>query len=181
MARLATRLTLLVFPLVLATGVVASQTTRRADSPAAAPAARTPTDTAFVPYPADYRDWTHVKSTLISPSHARFAAVGGFQHFYANAKAMIGYRTRNFPEGSVVVVDWIGMQDVNGAFLAGPRYQIDVMVRDSVRYAASGGWGFQRFVKDSPTERAAAPTPQQCHACHAAQGTDGLVISTYQK
>ncbi len=39
---------------------------------------------AVVMYPEGYRDWTHVKSSVIRPSHARFSVTGGFQHVYAN-------------------------------------------------------------------------------------------------
>lgn len=135
---------------------------------------------ASVAFPEGYRSWAHVKSTLVSPGHARFANMGGFQHFYANAQGMVGYRTRNFPEGSIVVVDWLEMQESTGTFLEGSRRQLDVMVKDSTRFRASGGWGFQRFVKDSKTELAATPAPQQCFACHQSLKKDGLVISTYR-
>lgn len=133
-----------------------------------------------VPYPEGYRGWTHVKSTLIGPGHPRFASVGGFQHFYANAEAMRGYRSRAFPEGSIVVVDWLELRDSAGAVTEGPRRQVDVMVKDSMRYSASGGWGFQRFVKDSRTEHSATLTPPQCFACHDKLKKDDLVLSTYQ-
>jgi hypothetical protein len=133
-----------------------------------------------VEYPEGYRNWAHVKSTLISPAHARFSAVGGFQHFYANPQALSGYRSRSFPEGSVVVVDWLGMSDTAGAFTEGARRQIDVMVKDSLRFAASGGWGFQRFVGDSKSELAATPSPQECFACHNRLKKDALVISRYR-
>ena len=78
-----------------------------------------------VAYPADYRAWTHVKSGMISPTHKNFAITGGFQHVYANPAAMTGYRTRNFPERSVIVVDWLEMKDVAGAYLEGARRQVD--------------------------------------------------------
>ncbi|MES2177007.1 MAG: cytochrome P460 family protein [Gemmatimonadota bacterium] len=133
-----------------------------------------------VPYPDGYRGWTHVKSSVVSPSHKNFASQGGFQHIYANTQAMTGYRTRVFPEGSVVVFDWLAMSESNGAFAEGARRQVDVMVKDSVTYASTGGWGFQRFVKDSKTELAAAPTPQQCYACHDQMKKDGLVLSAYR-
>jgi hypothetical protein len=136
--------------------------------------------TAPVAYPEGYRNWAHVKSAVISPAHKNFAHMGGFQHVYANTEAMVGYRTRKFPEGSVVVVDWLEMRDVAGAFVEGTRRQIDVMVRDSLRFASSGGWGFQRFAKDSKTELAATPTPQQCFACHDNLKSDGLVLSSYR-
>ena len=132
-------------------------------------------------YPDGYRDWAHVKSTLISPSHKDFAGMGGFQHIYANPQAMVGYRTRAFPEGSTVVFDWLEMQDVDGVFVEGPRRQVDAMVKDSTRYAGTGGWGFQRFAGDSKTERAAAPQPQQCFACHEKLKKDGLILSRYRQ
>ncbi|HEX6733030.1 MAG TPA: cytochrome P460 family protein [Pyrinomonadaceae bacterium] len=135
---------------------------------------------ASVEYPADYRNWVHVKSTLISPGHKLFATVGGFQHVYANPQAMIGYRTRSFPEGSVVVFDWLDMKDNSGAFEEGPRRQVDVMVKDSQRFATTGGWGFQRFVKDSKTELATTPTSQQCFACHDKLKKDGLILSSFR-
>ena len=134
-----------------------------------------------VAYPDDYRAWTHVKSALVGPRHPKFEIAGGFQHIYANAEAMIGYRTRAFPEGSIVVVDWLELRDDGAAFGEGPRRQVDVMVKDSMRFGASGGWGFQRFVKDSRTERAATPSPQQCFACHMRLKQDGLVLSHYRQ
>ena len=133
-----------------------------------------------VAYPEGFRNWTHVKSALIGPGHKNFASNGGFEHVYANAEGMAGYRTRVFPEGSIVVVDWLEMRDDAGALLEGPRRQVDVMVKDSKRFAGSGGWGFQRFVKDSKTERAAAPTPTECFTCHNSLKKDGLVISSYR-
>ena len=56
----------------------------------------------------------------------------------------------------------------------------DVMIKDSERFSTTGGWGFQRFVKDSKTEVAAAPSPQQCFACHDELKKDGLVLSSYR-
>ena len=135
---------------------------------------------ATVPYPEGYRSWAHVKSTAVGPAHPRFTAVGGFQHLYANAVAMEGYRTHAFRDGSVIVFDWLEMRDTNGTFVEGPRRQVDVMVKDTKRYAATGGWGFQRFVKDSQTELAASPTPQQCFACHQKLGKADLVLSSYR-
>jgi hypothetical protein len=133
-----------------------------------------------VDYTEGYRHWVHVKSGVISPAHAQFASIGGFQHIYANPEAMTGYRTRAFPEGSIVAFDWLEMRDKNGAFEEGPRRQVDVMVKDARRFASTGGWGFQRFVKDSKTELAAAPTPQQCFACHDNLKKDGLILSQYR-
>lgn len=134
-----------------------------------------------VAYPEGYRDWAHVKSAMISPNHKNFAAMGGFTHIYANPQAMTGYRTRAFPEGSVIAFDWLTMTDAAGAYLEGPRRQLDVMVKDSVKFASTGGWGFQRFVGDSKTEHSTTLLPQQCFACHNSLKKDGLVLSSYRR
>lgn len=140
-----------------------------------------PTVDDVVAYPEGYRTWAHVKSGVISPSHATFATNGGFQHIYANAQALEGYRTRNFPEGSVIAFDWLAMTENAGAFVEGERRQLDVMVKDSKRFASTGGWGFQRFVKDSKTELSTTLKPQQCFTCHERLKRDGLVLSSYRQ
>ena len=131
------------------------------------------------PYPESFRTWSHVKSGVIGPQHKNFASLGGLHHVYANKEAMVGYKTRQFLEQSVIVFEWLEWAEKDGAILEGPRRQIDVMVKDSKRYAQTGGWGFQRFVKDS-RELAAAPTPQDCFACHNQLKEDGLVLSKYR-
>jgi len=160
------RLALGLLPFLAVGGFVAARST-------ASPNARVP----VVAYPDGYRAWTHVKSTMIGPSHPSFATMGGFQHIYANPQAMVGYRTRTFPEGSVVVFEWLEMRDSAGAFREGPMRQIDVMAKDPQRFDSTGGWGFQRFVGNSRTERAAAPAPAQCFACHQRLKKDDLVLS----
>jgi hypothetical protein len=136
-------------------------------------------DAASVAYPDDFRTWSHVKSGVIGPQHKNFASLGGIHHVYANEQAMAGYRTRNFPEQSVIVFEWLEWAEKDGAILEGPRRQVDVMVKDSRRFAATGGWGFQRFVRDTK-ELASAPTPQQCFACHDQLRVDGLVLGKYR-
>ena len=133
-----------------------------------------------VPYPENFRLWSHVKSGVIGPQHKNFAMNGGLHHVYANKEAMVGYRTRQFPEASVIVFEWLEWVEKDGAFLEGPRRQVDVMVKDSKRYADTGGWGFQRFVKDT-RELASAPTPQVCFACHNQLKKDDLVLSKYRE
>jgi hypothetical protein len=81
----------------------------------------------------------------------------------------------------VIAFDWLELIENNGGFQEGPRRQLDVMVKDSKRFASTGGWGFQRFVKDSKTEYAATPTPKECFACHERLKKDGLVLSTLRQ
>src|SRR5262245_44232341 len=56
-----------------------------------------------VPYPEGFRSWTVVKSLIVGPDHDSFAKRGGIHHYYANDKAVAGYRTGTFPDGSIVV------------------------------------------------------------------------------
>jgi hypothetical protein len=133
-----------------------------------------------VAYPEGYRAWTHVKSALMSPHHGGYAAMGGFHHIYANEKAMTGYRSAEFPQGSIIVFDWLQMTEKGGMFIEGARRQIDVMVKDAKRFAATGGWGFERFAGDSKTELAATPSRDQCFGCHEKLKKKDLVLSSYR-
>lgn len=118
----------------------------------------------------------------MGPQSPFFARVGGLHHIYANEKAMEGYRTGRFPEGSVLVFDVFETQEAAGATLEGPRRFIDVMQKDSKRFAATGGWGYEEFKGDSQTERALTPkTAQECHACHAAAKDYDSVFSRFRK
>ena len=134
-----------------------------------------------VTYPEGYRDWTHVKSTLAGPQHANFAELGGFRHIYANDIAMKGYRKGKFEDGSIIVFDWLRTTEKDAVFMEGERRQVDVMEKDSARFSATGGWGFQRFAGSSKTQLAATPTPQQCFACHDKLKKHDLVLSSYRE
>ena len=130
-----------------------------------------------VPYPDGFRSWAHVKSALVSERHPDFARSGGFRHIYANPAALTGYRTGTFPEGSTIVVDWVEAQDANGSFAEGARLRIDVMVKDKTRYAATKGWGFERFSGNSQTERLVTAPDSQCVSCHSGPNANDMVFS----
>jgi hypothetical protein len=56
-----------------------------------------------VAYPEGYRQWTHVKSGFLGPDHLN-VNYRGFNHIYANDAAITGYKSRDLPEGSIIVV-----------------------------------------------------------------------------
>jgi Cytochrome P460 len=135
-----------------------------------------------VPYPAGYRLWTHVRSALIGPQNPAFVSSGGIHHIYANEKAMGGYHAGRFPDGSVLVADFLETREKEGVVTEGPRRRIDVMVKDSKRYAATGGWGFEQFKGDSQTDRmVTAEIAANCFACHAKQKERDSVFSEFRK
>jgi len=138
-----------------------------------------------VPYPTGYRQWAHVKSTIIGPKSPSFDKIGGIQHIYANEKGMEGYRSGRFPEGSVLIYDFIKLEEDAknpGVTHEGERRFTSVMVKDSKRYAATGGWGFEEFRGDSQTDRMiGADAPTKCYACHTSQKERDYVFSSFRK
>ena len=92
-------------------------------------------DTSPVPYPDGFRSWTHVKSLIVGPDHETFAKRGGIHHYYANGKAVAGYRSGVFPDGSIVVDEAVWTKDgdgrTKGLVFEGERRFLDVMVKDS--------------------------------------------------
>lgn len=131
-----------------------------------------------VPYPTGYRDWTHVKSMVIQPGHALYDSFGGIHHLYANDKALQGYRSGRFPDGAVIVFDLLAAVGADNAITEGPRKVLGVMFKDSRRYAATGGWGFEGFAGDSATERVVGDeAATACFACHEARKANDYVFS----
>jgi len=135
-----------------------------------------------VPYPTGYRQWVHVMSALVGPQSPAFAGNGGIHHIYANEKAMEGYRTGRFPDGSAIVADFLETRESAGITTEGPRRRIDVMVKESKRYAETGGWGFEQFKGDSQTDRmVTAEVAAKCFACHGKQKEHDSVFSKFRK
>lgn len=120
-----------------------------------------------IAFPEGYRSWTHVKSTIVGPEAQSFATNGGLHHFYANGRAVEGYRSGVFPDGAILIDDLLEVKSTApGTSGEGARRRVAVMVKDGRRFADTGGWGFEVFRGDardgslSPDGRAA------CHGCH---------------
>jgi hypothetical protein len=127
--------------------------------------ARAPAVADTIPYPTDFRRWTHVKSEGSVPPSPGTSA--GIHHVYANAKALDGYLTGRFPEGAMIVADFMETRDSSGAIVEASRLRIDVMMKDSKRFGATGGWGYERFRGDSETDRLGTPeVVARCYDCH---------------
>jgi hypothetical protein len=135
-----------------------------------------------VDYPKGYRRWAHVKSMVIySDKHPLFASFGGMHHIYANADAMRAYtKGGKFPDGSVIVFDLLDAKDDGGAWVAGDRKLVGVMVKNRTRYKTTGGWGFESFKDDSQTDRMVTDANAQCFGCHSKQKDNDFVFSGYR-
>jgi hypothetical protein len=123
-----------------------------------------------VPYPEGYRKWPHIKASLVGPTSPNFKTFGGFNHIYANDKAMEGYATGNFPQGSVFIFDVLEGIEKNGNTVEGNRRYMDVMIKDSIKYGSTGGWGYEEFKGNSKTERILTEARRtECINCHNKQ------------
>jgi hypothetical protein len=149
---------------VLAIGVLTAIVTLFAD------------DKHVVPHPDGFRSWRHVKSLIVGPEHETFAKRGGMHHYYANEAAVAGYGAGSFPDGSIVVDEAVFTKDgegrAKGITFEGERRFLDVMVKDSRRYASTGGWGYEHFDRSETTGQLSASEQAACSACHSKSPTD---------
>lgn len=131
-----------------------------------------------VAFPEGYRQWKLVKTHVAGPNNPAFPKYGGFQHIYANDLAWQGYASGNFADGSVIVFDVHESVESKGDHAIGKRKFIDVMVRDSKKYTATGGWGFEEFLEGDKSKAALnVEQKTKCYNCHNRMANDDLVIS----
>ena len=121
-----------------------------------------------VPYPSDYRGWTHVKTGFLGPQHPN-VNYRGFNHVYANKLAIDGYLNGKFPEGSTFVVEVLEAVASENHTSEGSRHHMDVMQKDSVKFASTGGWGYTQFESDNTRRMLTLDQKKACNSCHLKQ------------
>ncbi len=133
-------------------------------------------------FPKEFRKWVHVKSVLVGPQSPAFATEGGIHHIYANEKALAGYDSGKFPDGSVIVYDLLETKEVAGNTVEGQTRRVDVMVKQSERYASTGGWEFMSFSGDDQTNgKLTTARHATCAGCHAHRKDHDSVFSEFHK
>lgn len=136
-----------------------------------------------VQFPEGYRSWTHVKSVVVTPAHPNYSIAGGYHHIYANPQAMTGYESGKFPQGAVIVADFIEMIENDNRIVEGKRRYIDVMHKDTVLYKSTVGWGFEEFEGSSKTIRRITQlhAGTRCYSCHTQKKENDFVFSQYRE
>src|SRR5579862_3780325 len=141
-----------------------------------------PTTPAFVTeMPQGYRDWKWISSAHEAGNLNSLGAVLG------NDVAVNAYRQGKlpFPDGSIIAalhyrnVPSDENNKVFGqaqSFVPGAPTNIQFMVKDSNKYAATGGWGFGHF-QDGKSQDAAFMKP--CFPCHEQARATDLVFTRY--
>jgi len=84
-----------------------------------------------------------------------------------------------YPDGTVFVDDVREFSLVDGAYQQGGHKFITVMVKDSRKYASTGGWGFQAWLGGDPAKPIVNDPVKQCFACHVPKSANDYVFSTY--
>jgi hypothetical protein len=120
--------------------------------------------------PPGYRDWKLVSVAHEEGNLHSFAAILG------NDVAIKAYRsgTLPFPDGAIIAALHYGHvpseenNKVFGraqSFVPGPPTNFQFMIKDSKKWATTGGWGFAHFDKDGkPGDEALLKTCAPCHA-----------------
>lgn len=141
---------------------------------------------AYPPYvtkmPAGYRDYR-----FINVAHE----AGGLNSLGAmlgNDVAIKAYRSKTlpFPDGTIIAaLHYTHSPNAENnkifgqvqSFTPGSPTNIQFMIKDSHKYAATGGWGFGTF---SPDGKPAAPASMKsCYPCHAREKAHDLVFTQY--
>jgi hypothetical protein len=135
-----------------------------------------------VKIPSGYRDWK-----LISVAHEE-GDLNDLRAILGNEIAIKACRegTLPFPDGTIIArLAWIyepseennkvfGRQQ---SFVAGaPKNGVQFMVKDSIKYASTGGWGFAQFNNGKPANETAHKT---CFACHEPARARDFVFTRY--
>lgn len=134
--------------------------------------------------PAGYRDWK-----VVSVAHEA-GELNDIRAVLGNDLAIKAYRDGKltFPEGAVVgriAWSYVPSEENNKlfgreqSFVAGSPTStyLQFMVKDSKKYAATGGWGYSSFDKDGkPSDDAAM---KACFPCHQAVKDRDFIFTRY--
>jgi len=135
-----------------------------------------------VKIPSGYRDWR-----LISVAHEE-GSLNDLRAFLGNDVAIKAAREGKlpYPDGTIIArLAWSydPLEESSKAFghpqsfVAGPpKNGIQFMVKDSGKYASTGGWGFAQFDDGKPASEAVHNT---CFGCHATVKTRDFVFNRY--
>jgi hypothetical protein len=140
-----------------------------------------------VKIPAGYRDWKVIAvANLLVPGKT-----DQLRAQFGNDIAIKAYKegTLPFPDGSIIVAaHWTRVSSASNnkvldgpfpgaqSFVIGSPVNIQIMVKDSMKYAESGGWGFADFKDGKAGDKALHET---CFPCHAPAKDHDYVFTRY--
>jgi hypothetical protein len=130
--------------------------------------------------PVGYRNSFHVNTMVVDKASPLFEALGGMHNVYANARAAAALKKGGpYPNGSQFVTDVHNFTITEGSYVEGARKGAATMIKDSKKYASTGGWGFQFWAEGDPKKPQVTDAANQCFACHLPKKDQDYVYSTY--
>ena len=134
--------------------------------------------------PPGYRDWK-----LISVAHEE-GKLNDLRAILGNDVAIKTYREGKvpFPDGTIIArLAWsYDSSEENNkifgrsqCFVAGPPTNVQFMVKDSKKFASTGGWGFGHFNERDGKKPGDAALLKNCFACHQKAKDSDLVFTRY--
>jgi hypothetical protein len=173
---------------VVVCAVYATKSTAQSPKPDETPAASAASPIYGVTIPAGYRDWH-----LISVAQLAGGNLKQLRAQLGNDIAIKAFREGKlpFPDGAVIAaLHWNEVSsDANDKVLAngfpgaglrssvvGSAGNVQFMVKDSKKYAGTGGWGFADFKDGKPGDEALHKT---CFACHLPAQDRDFVFTRY--
>jgi hypothetical protein len=140
--------------------------------------------------PAGYRDWHLISVRQLTGAEGKLKQL---RAQLGNDLAITTFREGKlpFPDGAIIAaLHWNEVSSdadnqvlANGfpgagleAFFAGSAVNVQFMVKDSKKYAASGGWGYADFTNGKPGDEALHKT---CFPCHQPAKDRDYVFTHY--
>jgi hypothetical protein len=131
--------------------------------------------------PPGYRDWR-----LISVAHEE-GNLNDIRAILGNDVAIEASREGKvpFPDGTIIARrawSYVPSEENNKvfgrsqSFVAGSATNVQFMVKDSKKYAATGGWGFAQFKDGKPADETLLKT---CFPCHVPVKARDFVFTRY--
>jgi hypothetical protein len=105
---------------------------------------------------ADFRGYETWQVISISHNGPMLAVITGNPAMIAAYKAGIPENGKPFPDGArMAKIHWAARKNETAPgtpLVAGPLHDVDFMVKDSKKYADSGGWGYGAFEYEGATD-----------------------------
>jgi hypothetical protein len=126
-----------------------------------------------VTIPKGYRNWQVVAPSQRDDKDEIRVILG-------NNIAMRAFRAKRlpFPDGAILSkLAWkrVKSAEFDNTFVPGVAPRIEFMVKDSKKYASTGGWGFGRFIDGKPAD---AQVHATCFPCHQVNVKDHDFVFT---
>jgi len=132
--------------------------------------------------PADFQHWYLANSMLVTKEPNKTGLITGVHLIHVNRVGFDRFKrggSAPYPDGTMFVDDVREFSLDDGAYQQGARKVVTVMVKDSKKYAATGGWGFQAWPGGDPAKPIVDDPVKKCFTCHMSQKANDYVFSTY--